>query len=153
MKLTRLEFTQMFPQDRETLWKFISNPSNLAKITPPEMAFKTLSGEAENMYAGQVITYTIKPLFGIEMDWVTEITHVKDREYFVDEQRFGPYSFWHHQHFLEDIDGGVKMTDILHYGLPVGILGKAVAGSLVRKKVEAIFEFRRKVLADRFGSL
>lgn len=144
---------QYFPVDAATLWDFISTPKNLAVITPPSMGFKTLSGDERPMFQGQIIHYTVTPIFGIKMEWVTEITHVDEDKYFVDEQRFGPYSFWHHKHFLQPFDGGVLMEDIIHYKVPMGFLGKWVEPFLVRPKLNEIFEFRRKVLEEKFGKM
>lgn len=151
MKLYTLQCKQNLPISMEKAWDFISDPKNLGVITPPEMNFVTLSGDERKMYPGQVIHYTVSPLLGIKMQWVTEITHVREGEYFVDEQRFGPYSFWHHKHFLKPIDGGVEMEDIIHYKIPMGILGQLMHPFLVRKNLERIFEFRRKKLNELFG--
>ena len=115
------------------------------------MGFKTLSGDERQMFAGQIIHYTITPLFGLKLEWVTEITHVSDKSFFVDEQRYGPYKFWHHKHFLKEIDGGVEMEDIVHYKLPMGILGKMIHPILVKPKLEQIFEYRQKMLIELFG--
>ncbi|RZJ68273.1 MAG: cell division inhibitor [Flavobacterium sp.] len=153
MKLYQLHAVQNFPVPIQKVWDFISTPNNLAVITPPSMGFKTLSGGDRDMFAGQIIDYTITPLFGLKMNWVTEITHVEDQKYFVDEQRFGPYSFWHHKHFLEEVDGGTKMIDSLHYKVPMGILGQLVHPILVKPKLDEIFEFRRKKLIEIFGEL
>lgn len=144
---------QYFPVDHATMWDFIATPKNLSVITPPEMDFKTLSGDDRRMFPGQVIHYTVKPIFGIKMEWVTEITHVVEGSYFVDEQRFGPYAFWHHKHFLHPLDGGVMMEDIVHYKLPMGPLGKLVEPYLVRPQLEKIFEYRRQVLEKKFGTI
>ena len=105
------------------------------------------------MYAGQIISYIVKPLAGIPMRWVTEITHVRDHEFFVDEQRFGPYKFWHHQHHFREIPGGVLMTDIIHYAIPFGPLGSLANQLLVKKELEKIFSFRKKSLETLFGSM
>src|SRR5690606_5430801 len=102
--------------------------------------------------AGQIIQYTVKPLLGIKAKWVTEITHVQPKHYFVDEQRLGPYKIWHHQHFLKEIEGGVMMEDIIHYKIPFGILGKLVHPILVKPKLNTIFEYRRKKLIEIFGA-
>lgn len=152
MKLYTLTKKQNLPIAMEQAWDFISNPKNLGIITPPEMNFVTLSGDDRDMYPGQIIHYTVSPLFGIKMQWVTEITHVKEGSYFVDEQRFGPYSFWHHKHFIKPIEGGVEMEDIIHYKLPFGFLGSLLHPLLVKNKLERIFEFRRKKLIALFGS-
>src|SRR5690606_16945180 len=107
-------------------WNFLSNPRNLQTITPNYMGFHIKSGADRIMYAGQIIEYIVTPILGIKTRWVTEITHIEDKKYFVDEQRFGPYAFWHHKHFIKEIDGGVEMEDLLHYKLPFGILGQFV---------------------------
>ncbi|MHA3787943.1 SRPBCC family protein [Flavobacterium hauense] len=145
--------TQKFPVPLEQVWDFISNPKNLAVITPPTMGFKTLSGDDRQMFAGQIINYTITPLFGFKLQWVTEITHVSGKSYFVDEQRYGPYSFWHHKHFLKEILGGVEMEDIVHYKLPMGILGRIAHPFLVKPKLQEIFDYREKKMAEIFGEM
>jgi ligand-binding SRPBCC domain-containing protein len=132
-------------------WDFISNPKNLAVITPDSMGFKTLSGDDRKMFAGQIIHYTITPVLGIKVQWVTEITHIQDKSFFVDEQRYGPYAFWHHKHFLKEIPGGVEMEDIVHYKLPMGFLGQLVHPFLVKPKLEEIFAYRQKKLIELFG--
>lgn len=142
---------QKLPVSLSQLWDFMSDPKNLAVITPESMGFVTLSGDERKMFAGQIITYTITPLFGIKLHWVTEITHVREHEFFVDEQRFGPYTFWHHKHFFKEIDGGVEMEDIVHYKLPMGIVGKLVHPFLVKQKLDDTFNYRYKKLAELFG--
>lgn len=144
---------QKLPVPIESVWDFISDPKNLAIITPPEMGFKTLSGDERKMFPGQIIHYTLTPILGIRMEWVTEITHVENGRYFVDEQRHGPYSLWHHKHFLREIPGGVEMEDLIHYRLPMGFLGRLFHPILVQPQLERIFEFRRKKLIERFGEL
>jgi len=145
--------TQKLPITIQQAWDFLSDPKNLAEITPPSMGFKTLSGDDRPMFAGQIINYTITPLFGIKMEWVTEITHVVPNKYFVDEQRFGPYALWHHKHFLKEIPGGVEMEDIVHYKLPFGILGRLVHPILVKSKLKEIFDYRKKKLTALFGKM
>jgi len=148
-----LDCTQFLPISQEKAWDFFSSPGNLNEITPPHMGFKVLSGfkEGDRMYAGMVIRYTVKPLLGIPLNWVTEITHVDPLNYFVDEQRFGPYSFWHHQHFFKAVDNGVEMRDIVHYKIPLGPLGLLADRILVRKQVEGIFKYRTQKLKSLFG--
>lgn len=137
-----------------TAWEFFSSPENLAKISPPYMGF-TITGnlKPEKMYAGQIISYIVKPLAGIPMTWVTEITHVNEPHFFVDEQRSGPYKLWHHQHHLREIPGGVLMTDIIHYAIPFGPIGAIAKTLLVEKELEKIFDFRKKTLESLFGSI
>ncbi len=106
----------------------------------------------EPMFPRQVIEYYVKPIAGIKMHWVTEITHVEQLHYFVDEQRFGPYSFWHHKHFLKEVSGGVEMIDIIHYKLPFGIFGKLANILFVKKQLKSIFDFRFKKMDQLFNS-
>lgn len=151
MKIYTLRSSQKLPISLKQAWEFISDPKNLEVITPKEMGFRTVSGDERKMFAGQIIEYTIKPLFGIKMKWVTEITHVDDQKFFVDEQRYGPYTFWHHKHFLKETLGGVEMEDIIHYKVPMGILGQMIHPFLVKPELEKIFEYRKSKLIDLFG--
>ncbi len=150
MKLYQLHTKQKLPISVEEAWDFLSNPSNLEKITP-DMGFEILSGADKPMFAGQIIQYTVSPFPGIKTKWVTEITHVKDKEFFVDEQRFGPYSLWHHKHFLKEIEGGVEMEDIVDYKLPFGFLGRIMHSLVIKHKLKRIFEYREKKLIALFG--
>ena len=135
----------------DEVWDFISSPANLKEITPDHMGFDiTSKNMPEKMYQGMIISYKVSPLLGIKTDWVTEITHLKEKEYFVDEQRLGPYKMWHHQHKLEPVKDGVIMHDIITYIPPMGFIG-AIANSLVIKnKLEEIFEYRRVAVEKRF---
>ncbi len=151
MKIYTLHTKQNLPISLEEAWEFLSNPKNLKVITPDYMGFKTLSGDDRPMFAGQIIQYIVTPVIGIPMKWVTEITHVQDKKYFVDEQRFGPYALWHHKHFLKEIPGGVEMEDIVDYKVPMGILGQMVHPFLVKPKLKEIFDFRRQKLIELFG--
>lgn len=105
------------------------------------------------VYAGMIITYKISPLLGIKMNWMTEITHVKEKEYFVDEQRFGPYALWHHQHHFKEVDGGVQMTDLLHYAIPYGFIGRIANRLMVKAKVKKIFNYREEAITHLFGKV
>ena len=151
MKIYRLRSLQNLPISRKEAWNFLSDPKNLKVITPDYMGFEILSGGDRPMYPGQIIQYLVTPIAGVKTKWVTEITHVKEGEYFVDEQRFGPYSLWHHKHFIKPIDGGVEMEDIIDYKLPFGFLGQLVHPFMVKSKLDEIFEYRRKKLIDLFG--
>ena len=147
-----LKTVQRLPISLDQAWDFFSSPRNLKEITPAYMNFRVLTNsDSEKMFAGQIITYRVSPLLGIPMFWMTEITHVRDHEYFIDEQRFGPYALWHHKHFFKEVPGGVEMTDFLDYKLPLGFLGNIVHALFVRRQIESIFEYRRRVLIDRFG--
>ena len=150
MKLYRLHTKQNLPISVDEAWEFLSSPKNLEKITP-DMGFEILSGADRPMYAGQIIQYIVSPFPGIKTKWVTEITHVEDKQFFVDEQRFGPYALWHHKHFIKPIEGGVEMEDIVDYKLPLGILGRLMHVLVVKKKLKTIFEYRRKKLIELFG--
>ncbi|MBP2832042.1 SRPBCC family protein [Aquimarina sp. U1-2] len=152
MKIYRLEAKQNLPISLSEAWKFLSDPKNLKTITPDYMGFQILSGADREMYAGQIIQYIVTPLAGIKSKWVTEITHVKDQEYFVDEQRYGPYSLWHHKHFLKEIPGGVEMLDIIDYKIPLGFLGQLVHPILVKPKLKEIFGYREEKLIELFGA-
>jgi ligand-binding SRPBCC domain-containing protein len=134
----------------EEVWDFFSSPSNLKKITPPAMGFNIISGGEGKMYPGQIISYKVKPVAGIPLTWVTEITHVEPLKFFVDEQRFGPYSMWHHEHHFREVEHGVEMTDIVTYVLPFGFLGRIAHALFVKSKVNRIFEYRSKVMNQFF---
>ncbi|GGH44224.1 hypothetical protein IA57_10255 [Mangrovimonas yunxiaonensis] len=151
MKVYTLHTTQKLPISVEEAWTFLSNPANLKTITPDYMSFDILSGADRAMFPGQIIQYIVTPVFGIKTKWVTEITHVKDNTYFVDEQRFGPYALWHHKHFIKPINGGIEMEDIVHYKLPFGVLGQLFHPVLVKPKLNEIFNYRQKKLIDLFG--
>lgn len=143
---------QRIPISLEQAWDFFSNPANLQRITPSEMGFEIVSNfHGTSMYPGQLIEYTVKPLLGISLYWMTEITHVQDMRYFVDEQRFGPYSLWHHQHHFKAIEGGVEMTDIVHYRIPLGPLGDLANTLFIRAKLKKIFDFRYEAVENLFG--
>ena len=151
MKIYTLHKKQNLPITIDEAWAFLSNPGNLKTITPDYMSFDILSGADRAMYPGQIIQYIVTPVLGIKTKWVTEITHVKDKQYFVDEQRFGPYALWHHKHFIREIKGGVEMEDIIDYKLPFGWLGQMVQPILVEPKLDSIFEYRKKKLEGLFG--
>lgn len=154
MSLHTLTKTQSLPTNIDTAWEFISSPLNLKKITPKHMGFEITSDyRNEKMYPGMIISYKVSPILNISMNWVTEITHVEDKKYFVDEQRFGPYSFWHHKHFISSIEGGVLMTDIIHYKVPMGFIGDLMNSILVKKQLEDIFDYRFKALVQLFGKM
>jgi ligand-binding SRPBCC domain-containing protein len=153
MKPYQITFKQNFPVPISTLWDFFSSPLNLVEITPNDLTFKITSEVTPSMemYPGMIITYKISPFGGIKFNWITEITQIAHEKYFIDEQRFGPYQFWHHQHHFKIIDGGVEMTDVLTYGLPLGWLGKIANHLFVAKKLKNIFEYRRMKTAQLFG--
>ncbi len=137
----------------DEVWDFISSPKNLKEITPEYMGFDITSEDLpDKMYPGMIISYIVKPLMGLKTTWVTEITHVKEKEYFVDEQRVGPYSIWHHEHIIEPIEGGVLMKDIVSYKPPLGFLGSIANKLIIKNKLQEIFEFRTMAIQERFGT-
>jgi ligand-binding SRPBCC domain-containing protein len=153
MKIYTLEREQFLPIDIHTAWEFFSAPDNLSRITPEWMNFTVLSPVPEKMHPGMVVRYHVHPLGPFPMQWVTEITHVEEPCFFVDEQRFGPYKFWHHQHHFTPVEGGVKMYDLIHYALPLGPLGRILHHFVVQGKLNAIFSYRYAELQRRFGSI
>jgi ligand-binding SRPBCC domain-containing protein len=150
-KVYSLKTIQKLPITLEQAWDFFSSPANLKEITPDNLGFKIVSQHhGHKMYAGQIIEYTVSPVLGIPMYWMTEITHVENKKYFVDEQRFGPYSMWHHQHHFKTVDGGVEMTDIVHYKLPFWFLGDIAHFLFVNKQLKNIFDYRYKIVEQKF---
>lgn len=152
MKVYKKETVQHINASIEECWAFFSSPRNLQKITPKTMGFQITDFDEKNMYAGQIIQYKVSPLAGLKLRWTTEITIVKDKEYFIDEQRFGPYALWHHKHFFEPTENGVKMTDVVHYALPLGIIGQMMNALVVKNKLKEIFEYRVKAVNEIFNS-
>ncbi|MCX6351090.1 MAG: SRPBCC family protein [Bacteroidetes bacterium] len=152
-KLYSIHKVQNIPATVAEVWDFISSPKNLKEITPPEMGLKITSEITfEKIHAGQIIAYTLTPIIGIKLKWVTEITQMQENKYFVDEQRFGPYSFWHHQHFIKPIEGGTEMLDIVHYKIPFGFMGDMANSILVKPQLKKVFDFRFKKIEEKFGS-
>ena len=147
-----IKTVQNIPVNIEKAWEFFSNPANLQAITPHTMGFQIISKyHGDTMYAGQIIEYKVKPILGIPVYWMTEITHMVDKKYFIDEQRFGPYQLWHHQHHFQQIKGGVQMTDIVHYRIPFGFIGNIANKMFVGKQLQNIFEYRFKKVEELFG--
>jgi ligand-binding SRPBCC domain-containing protein len=149
MGLQRFEATQTVPVPLEEAWDFFIDPRNLTRITPPDMGFEVTSTIPERAYPGLIISYKVRPLFGVPVEWVTEITHIVEGSMFVDEQRAGPYRLWHHEHWMRAVPGGTEMRDIVSYVLPFGPFG-AVANGLVRRRLEHIFDYRSGVLRQVF---
>lgn len=152
MKVKRKEWVQVIPRDLEEVWHFFSRPENLNDMTPEDMDFQIMTDiQGVEMYEGMIIQYKVSPMLGIKLNWVTEITHVRDRQYFIDEQRFGPYALWHHQHHFELVDGGVKMTDILNYKVPYGFIGDIANAIFVENRINEIFKYRIKAVEKIFN--
>jgi len=153
LKLERLQYVLRLPVALSVAWDFFSDPRNLGRMTPPSLAIEITSEPPPRMVPGMIITYTIRPLLGIPVRWVTEITHVREPNLFVDEQRFGPYRFWHHQHHFREVDGGIEIADLVHYSLPFGVIGRVLGGSYVRRQLAGVFSFRRTFLEETFGTM
>ena len=152
MAVYLIQQSQIIPATMDEVWQFISSPANLKHITPEYMGFDIVTPNLpEKMYPGMIITYKVSPLLGIKTTWVTEITHVLEGKYFVDEQRVGPYKMWHHQHHIKPVDKGVLMTDIVHYQPPLGFLGAMANRIIIRKKLNEIFSYRTERLEETFA--
>jgi ligand-binding SRPBCC domain-containing protein len=151
MKIYTLHKTQRLPISLDSAWEFLSNPKNLKVITPDYMSFNIVSNIDRPLYTGQIIQYIVTPLLGIKTQWVSEITHIEEKKYFVDEQMYGPYALWHHKHFVKEIPGGVELEDIIDYKVPLGWLGQLVHPFLVKPKLEEIFKYRQEKLLKLFG--
>lgn len=151
-KVYSIKTIQKIPISIDAAWEFFSSPDNLKKITPDNMGFDIISKyHGDKMYAGQIIEYKVSPLLGIPLYWMTEITQVQDKKFFIDEQRYGPYRLWHHQHHFKEIEGGVEMTDIVHYKLPMFFLGDIANTLFVKQQLKKIFDTRFKKVEDMFG--
>jgi len=151
MSVYSLKKTQFIPISLDAAWDFFSHPKNLAVMTPEYLNLKfTNELYGDEMYPGQVMTYNVRPVLGIPMFWMTEITHVVPKKFFVDEQRFGPYAMWHHQHHFEEVEGGVMMTDLIHYKAPLGFLGDIAVALFIKKQLEGIFAFRKTKVEELF---
>lgn len=155
MSLHSLKRIQVIPVSLEEAWDFFSSPLNLDIITPPDMNFRVRSEfkKADRVFAGMMIQYTVSPLFKIPLRWTTEITEVQHHHHFIDEQRKGPFAYWHHEHFFEEVNEGVKMTDRVSWRVPGWIFGDLINMLVVQKRVEAIFEFRKLKMQELFGTI
>lgn len=152
MAFYQLVRTQKLSAGIREVWDFIASPANLQEITPIDIGFIiTSKNGSEKMYPGMIITYKVKPLFGIKVDWITEITHIREQEYFVDEQRSGPYSMWHHEHKIEQVEGGILMTDTVTYKPPFGFIGSIANSLFIKKRLKQIFDYRSVALENKFA--
>lgn len=148
----RIQYRQQLAISLDACWDFFSCPDNLQRITPGNLGFFLQEHSPKNMYAGQILLHTLRPFWNIPITWVTEITHVEKHVYFIDEQRFGPYTFWHHEHRFLPLDKGVEMVDTIYYKMPFGILGRLLHAVKVKKDIEAIFSYRQNKLNELFGA-
>ena len=146
-----LQATQEVKVPLKEAWAFFSSPKNLEKITPKEMGFNITSVVDKSAYSGQIITYKVTILPFIKSNWVTEITHVEEESFFIDEQRFGPYRMWHHEHFFEKVDANTTlMTDKISYKLPLGFIGDIAHSLFIKKQLKGIFSHRETTLKTLF---
>ena len=152
MKVYKKETVQYVNASLDECWAFFSSPRNLQKITPENMGFQITDFDNKSVYPGQIIQYKVSPLFGLKLNWMTVITAVKDKSYFIDEQRFGPYALWHHKHFFEATENGTKMTDVVHYALPLGFIGRLLNAIVVQNKLQEIFDYRFVKVNQLFNS-
>lgn len=150
MKLHKLEKSITVNTDLDNCWDFFSNPANLEEITPEYMDFTIVDSDNKSMYPGQIIQYYVKPFLGMKMTWVTEITQVGENGFFIDEQRMGPYKFWHHKHYFRPVETGVEMTDVVHYALPYGLLGRLAHALFVKRQLQQIFDYRTQKIKTLF---
>lgn len=146
----QIKRTQVVNTNIETCWQFFSSPQNLELITPSYLNFRVLTDVPEAMFEGLLIAYKVSPILGIPVRWVTEITHVNDRFYFVDEQRVGPYKLWHHEHHFKLLNNQVEMTDVVSYIIPFGWFGRLIHRLFLRRKIVAIFDYRKAKIAALF---
>ncbi len=152
MPFYQFETTQLIPATINEVWDFMSSPKNLKEITPSHLSFEITSKNLpEKMYPGMLISYIVKPILNIPLKWVTEITQVQYPNYFVDTQLVGPYSIWHHQHHLKQVDGGVLMHDIITYKPPMGFLGAIANSLIIKKQLKEIFDYRFIAVEKKFG--
>ena len=151
MKLYRIHRTQQLSIPLSEAWEFFADPANLEKITPGWLQFRIENEVEEQMYPGMIISYKIKAIAGIPNSWVTEITQVEPQQYFIDEQRFGPYKFWHHQHHFRPVGDGVEVEDLVHYALPFGFLGRLAHAIDIGRRLKKIFDYRHEKLSRMFN--
>ncbi|MBC7642330.1 MAG: SRPBCC family protein [Flavobacterium sp.] len=151
MKIYTFCNKQNVPISVDQAWEFLTNSDNLSKMTPSEMNFQKISQDNRPLYAGQIIQYSVTPIFGIPAKWVSEITQIKEKQYFVDVQLYGPYAMWHHKHFVKEIPGGVEIEDLIDYKIPLSFIGQILHPFVVKPKLEEIFAFRRAKLIQLFG--
>lgn len=150
MKVFTYKIQQFLPIDINTAWDFFSDPQNLQKITPPWLGFKILSHLPEKMFPGMLIVYKVTPIPGLPVTWMTQINVIREKEFFIDEQKFGPYKLWHHKHTFIEKENGVEMTDEVTYSPGFGFLSGIINRKIVSKKIDSIFSYRKDVLNRLF---
>jgi ligand-binding SRPBCC domain-containing protein len=145
---------QIVDKQIDFLWDFFSKPSNLNKLTPEDVEFKIISGKSDDFYEGKIISYKIKPFKLVTLNWITEISKVKEESYFIDKQISGPYKMWHHEHhFKSNNDGTTEIIDKVKYKIPFYILGRISHKIFIKRKLIKIFNFRQKKINELFNNL
>lgn len=153
MIVRRFEYNQVLPISQQAAWDFFSQPSNLAKITPADMHFEHVDGEEGPIYAGQIFTHRVRPMFHIPVRWTSEIAQVEAPDYFADRQVAGPFAYWQHLHRFEAIDeSNTRVTDIVHCALPGGIVGDGLGRKWMNRLLDQTFAHRHTALDDLFLS-
>lgn len=136
----------------DQVWDFFARPENLDRLTPPDLSFRIVSADTGRMYSGQIIEYRIRIFPLLRVRWLTEIKHVAEGQYFVDEQRIGPYKFWYHEHRFESLPNGrVRMQDLVNYDVGLGWIGVLVNTLVLKRRLNYIFDYRQRVIAQVFG--
>ena len=153
MAVYQIENSIYLPISKEKAWIFISNPANLLKITPEKVNFRILEPKEEGFYEGQIFAYQLTPFPGYSTRWVSEISKIREGHYFIDIQLEGPYKLWHHQHHIRSVEEGVEIRDIVHYSMPLGILGKIAQGLFVKKQLLETFRYREEKMIALFGEI
>lgn len=148
----QLKRTQFIHADLQTCWNYFSSPANLRVITPNYIDFRVHTIVPENLYEGLIIRYTIRPILGIPLSWISEIKIIREGNYFIDEQRRGPYGMWHHEHHFKEVEGGVEMTDLISYRMPFSFIGRFFHWLFIRKQLESIFDYRFRKVDELFNT-
>lgn len=148
---------QIINTDINTAWNFFSSPHNLKEITPPKLNLKVTSNsdltiKNPEIYPGMIITYQVTPLLNIKINWMTEITNVRAPYFFSDQQLHGPYKVWNHEHHFTEVENGILIEDLVNYALPFEPFSLPVNTLFVRKELEKIFDFRKRILVEQFNS-
>jgi len=146
----RLYSQQIVPASLDEVWTYFSTPQNLNEMTPNDMKFDIVQGGEGKMFQGQIIEYRVQFMPFVKSLWLTEITHVKEGSYFVDEQRIGPYRLWHHEHSFEEVEGGTQIVDRVTYVMPFGFIGEIVHAVWVGGRLKGIFAFRKNKVKELF---
>ena len=162
MKIYEVSYTQKLPTTLDKAWAYFTNPDNLEVLTPKDMGLRNKVSAKEilvhsdnSLYIGKLITHNIKllPFLPFRMDWVSEITHLESKHYFVDQQVTGPYAYWHHTHIFREIPQGIEAIDVIRYALPLGVLGRMMQPVFIQPKLQEVFAFRHKILEAHFGKI